>query len=327
MATETTLDQKEFRKALGAFATGVTVITGLAADGAPVGVTASSFNSVSLDPPMVLWSLAKNSRSLEAFKHSPYFAVHILALEQDELSNRFARSGADKFAGIPMEHGAGGVPLLTGCAARLQCRTAFQYEGGDHIIFVGEVVDMDRCDAPALVFQAGRYAMATAKPASHAFSVESEYPQDDDASFSENFTGYLLARAHFQFYSQLRSHLQTHGLSDTEYFVLSVLVVRDGRSIANFNERFSYTGHQVTQQLIARLEVKGLIRTSGPVDQHLCHLSEKGRNTTLHIIAAAKALESDMMARLGEWDAVALKNLLKQFILHTDPGLAHPWTA
>ncbi|WP_395407511.1 flavin reductase [Pseudoduganella sp. UC29_106] len=288
-----------------------------------MGVTANSFNSVSLDPPMVLWSLARSSRSLAAFTHSQHFSVHILAQDQDALSNQFARSGADKFAGLTLECGAGGVPLLTGCAARLQCRTAFQYEGGDHIIFVGEVVAMDRSDAPPLVFQAGRYAVATAKTAVQAFSAEA---QDDDASFSENFTGYLLARAHFQFYSQLRTHLQQHALSDTEYFVLSVLLVREGRSIGNFNERFSYTGHQVTMQLIARLEVKGLLRTVGPAGQQLCHLTEQGRAVTLRIIAAAKALEADMLARLGEWDAVALKNLLKQFILHTDPGLAHPWS-
>ncbi|MES2262785.1 MAG: flavin reductase family protein [Pseudomonadota bacterium] len=324
MATETPLDQKEFRKALGTFATGVTVITALAADGTPVGVTASSFNSVSLDPPMVLWSLAKNSRSLAAFTHSPYFAVHILAVEQDELSNRFAKSGADKFAGLAVQAGAGGVPLLPGCAARLQCRTTFQYEGGDHIIFVGEVVDLDRCDASPLVFHGGRYAVATTKTAGQAFSQEA---QDDDASFGENFTGYLLARAHFQFYSQLRTHLQQHALSDTEYFVLSVLVIRDGRSIANFNERFSYTGHKVTPQLIARLEVKGLVRTSGAAHEQVCYLSDAGRETTLRIIAAAKALEADMMGKMGEWDAVSFKNLLKQFILHTDPGLAHPWTA
>lgn len=324
MATDTPFDQQEFRKALGAFTTGVTVITGIAGDGAPVGVTANSFNSVSLDPPMVLWSLAKSSRSLAAFTQSQHFAVHILALDQDALSNRFARSGADKFAGLSLEHGAGGVPLLTGCVARLQCRTAFQYEGGDHIIFVGQVTAMDRRDAAPLVFQAGRYAVATAKTAAQALTDDL---QDENASFSENFMGYLLARAHFQFYSQLRSHLQQQGLSDCEYFVLSVLVVRDARSIDNFNARFSYTGHQVTPQLIARLEVKGLVRTVGPAGQQLCYLSEAGRTLTLRIIAAAKALEADMLGKLEEADAAALKNLLKQFILQSDPGLAHPWSA
>jgi 3-hydroxy-9,10-secoandrosta-1,3,5(10)-triene-9,17-dione monooxygenase reductase component len=183
---------------------------------------------------------------------------------------------------------------------------------------------MDRCDAAPLVFQAGRYAVASPKSAQQAFSQEQ---QDDDASFSENFTGYLLARAHFQFYSQLRGHMEQHGLSDNEYFVLSVLLVRDGRSIDNFNERFSYTGHQATPQLIARLEVKGLLQARGPAGEQLCYLTEQGRATTLRIVAAAKGLEADMMGRLGEWDAAALKNLLKQFILHTDPGLAHPWSA
>src|SRR5271155_3643349 len=122
-------DSREFRSALGAFTTGVTVVTAVGPDGARVGVTANSFNSVSLDPPMILWSLAKSSRSLAVFEQAAYWAVHILAAHQDDLSNHFAKSGADKFAGLDTETGAGGVPLLKDYATRLQCKTAFMYEG------------------------------------------------------------------------------------------------------------------------------------------------------------------------------------------------------
>jgi flavin reductase (DIM6/NTAB) family NADH-FMN oxidoreductase RutF len=149
-------DPREFRNALGSFATGVTIITTRDAEGAPVGITASSFNSVSLDPPLVLFSLARTARSLPAFAGAQHWAVHILRAEQEELCGRFARSGADKFAGLDFASGEGGAPLLGGCAARMQCRTAFRYEGGDHLIFVGEVLAFDRAEAPPLVFHAGR---------------------------------------------------------------------------------------------------------------------------------------------------------------------------
>ena len=143
MESSSRFDAREFRHALGAFTTGITIITAVGSDGARTGITANSFNSVSLDPPLVLWSLAKTSRSAPIFTSAKHWAVHILSAEQETLSDRFAKGAADKFAGVDTELGVGGVPLLTGCTARLQCKTSFQYEGGDHIIFVGEVLDID----------------------------------------------------------------------------------------------------------------------------------------------------------------------------------------
>src|ERR1700739_1521451 len=130
---------RQFRAALGTFATGVTIVTTRNAAGEDIGLTANSFNSVSLDPPMVLWSLARKSLSLPAFLHSGYFAVHVLSAEQEKLSMTFDTPGADKFAGLELRRGAGDIPLLPGCSAVFQCRMAFNYEGGDHVIFVGQV--------------------------------------------------------------------------------------------------------------------------------------------------------------------------------------------
>src|SRR5262245_16891948 len=145
-------DPRAFRSALSSFTTGVTIVTTREAAGRDIGLTVNSFNSVSLDPPMVLWSLARTSNSLGAFRASRRFAVHVLSAEQEPLSGRFARRGADRFEGLELERGEGGIPLLTGCAARFQCRTAFEYEGGDHVIFVAEVVEFDHDDRPPLVF-------------------------------------------------------------------------------------------------------------------------------------------------------------------------------
>lgn len=154
----TTIDPIEFRAALGGFATGVTAVTTLGDDGTPFGVTASSFNSVSLDPPLVLWSLAKTAQSMQAFSRAGHFAVHVLAANQDTLANHFARSGGDKFSSLKWEKGVLGSPLFAECASRFECRTVHQYEGGDHIIFVGEVVNFDRQDRDPLIFHQGSYA-------------------------------------------------------------------------------------------------------------------------------------------------------------------------
>ncbi len=160
----TMFDPKEFRAALGCFATGVTVITTRAPDGTPIGLTANSFNSVSLDPPMVLWSLARSAWSLPVFLNAQHWAVHVLAVDQEALSNRFARAGEDKFAGLDVRNSRRGVPLLADCAARFECRTALRQEGGDHIIFLGEVEAFERADRAPLVYLSGRYAEAMCRP-------------------------------------------------------------------------------------------------------------------------------------------------------------------
>lgn len=150
-------DKKEFRNTLGQFATGVTIITTLNAAKEPIGITVSSFNSLSMEPPMILWSLAKSAYSLPAFQHASHFNVHVLSAEQDQLSNSFARPGTDKFLNINYIKGLEGTPILNKCAALFECRTAHQYDGGDHIIFVGEVLEFNSSKKKPLVFHLGQY--------------------------------------------------------------------------------------------------------------------------------------------------------------------------
>ncbi len=153
-------DTRTFRDALGLFVTGVTVITARNEDGMPFGVTANSFNSVSMDPPLILWSLSRASRNLAAFQKARHFCVHILREDQSTLSRRFATSDVDKFEGVEFEPGEGGVPILPGSAARLECRTYAQHDGGDHVIFLGEVIRIAADhDARPLLFHGGRYAV------------------------------------------------------------------------------------------------------------------------------------------------------------------------
>jgi len=158
-------DALAFRNALGSFVTGVTIVTTRDRAGQDIGLTANSFNSVSLDPPMILWSLALISRNLPAFRQATWWAVHVLSSSQETLSGRFASKAADKFTGVPVTRGPGDIPMLEDCAARFVCRTAFEYEGGDHAIFVGEVLSFDRAGHPPLVYHQGRYGQVQASSA------------------------------------------------------------------------------------------------------------------------------------------------------------------
>ena len=156
MTTE--FDPKAFRRALGNFATGVTVITACTPEGVQTGVTANSFNSVSLDPALVLWSIMKTSGSVEIFEKASHFAINVLAADQIHLSNHFARPSDDKFAGIQYAAGLGNAPLLPDCAARFQCENYQRIDGGDHWILIGKVVAFDDIGRAPLLYHAGAYS-------------------------------------------------------------------------------------------------------------------------------------------------------------------------
>jgi 3-hydroxy-9,10-secoandrosta-1,3,5(10)-triene-9,17-dione monooxygenase reductase component len=146
-----------FRRAMSALGTGVTVVTTRAADGTPVGMTANSFNSVSLDPPLVLWSVRLASHSFPAFRESPRFAVGVLRESQQALAQQFARPSPDKFDGVELHDGLGGVPLIAGCAAYFECAVTAVHVAGDHAIFIGRVERCDEDDTAApLIFHRGR---------------------------------------------------------------------------------------------------------------------------------------------------------------------------
>lgn len=160
MGHDAAFDSRALRQVLGAFVTGVTVITTLDRDGKPHGLTANSFSSVSLDPPLILWSQSLTAPSHPVFRDADRFVVNILADDQVEVSNRFARGGADKFAGCATRPGLGGVPLIEGCSAYLECRRIDSFPGGDHVVFLGQVDRIERTGRQPLVFGGGRYLVA-----------------------------------------------------------------------------------------------------------------------------------------------------------------------
>jgi 3-hydroxy-9,10-secoandrosta-1,3,5(10)-triene-9,17-dione monooxygenase reductase component len=246
------LDSRALRNALGAFATGVTIVSTRNGEGQDIGITANSFNSVSLNPPMVLWSLSRTALSLPSFQQSPYFAVHVLAADQDDLSRRFATKGADKFQDIDVKRGHGNVPLIDGCTARFQCRTAFSYDAGDHIIFVGEVLAFDAYDRPPLLFHAGRYALAVEKIAPGAESTPVQPPVDPA---DHDFLFGLLGRAHNHMYQGIQTELGLGALSAEHLSELGLL----GKSRAG-GEGESGAGAQASNEAAAASRLVDAVR-------------------------------------------------------------------
>lgn len=151
-------DSKKFRHACGMFATGITIVTTTNDEGEPVGMTANSFASVSLDPPLVLWSVGSYAHSFPIFSNADHYAVHILHKDQKDLSNLFASRGQDKFSGLDWTAGEAGSPILPEYAVCFQCKMEHVYAGGDHNILVGRVMAFDdRENQDALLYFRGRY--------------------------------------------------------------------------------------------------------------------------------------------------------------------------
>ena len=157
--TADTIDSRAFRDALGRFATGITIVTIATRDG-PMGFTANSFASVSLDPPLVLWSPARSAARFPFYAAAQHYAIHVLGAEQSELSGRFVRGGAG-FDGLAHEAGAHDVPILPQALARFDCLQLATHDGGDHLIIVGRVLRASARDGQPLIFSQGGYGRFT----------------------------------------------------------------------------------------------------------------------------------------------------------------------
>ena len=297
-------DPRQLRNALGSFATGVTIITANDLESETyVGVTANSFNSVSLDPPLVLWSLARNARSLPAYQSSEYFAVNVLASDQTELANRFAAQRPDKFNDVEFEPGVGGVPLLSGCAAHFQCKSRFSYEGGDHVIFVGEVLQFDDLNRSGLVFYKGKYAVSHPHP---------QIDQTETGGFVDDYLHYLLLMAAYRFEENFRPITEQKGLNHYEWRVLAMLSDRSGRKLADLAQNAT-TSQSELEQVLDKMLRSNLIEMKGDAEPGY-YLTEDGNSQAIQLLAAAKAHEADKLSVLGTTEAQSLKESLKLLI-------------
>ncbi|MCX2525362.1 flavin reductase [Larsenimonas rhizosphaerae] len=298
-------DTRDFRSALGKFATGVTVITARDGDD-DHGVTASSFNSVSMDPPLILWSIDKGAYSLDAYRHAEHFVVNVLGNEQVDISNRFARRGEDKFAGIAIDKGLGDVARVTGAAAHFECRTWAVYEGGDHLIIVGEVLRYAyRNEGSALVFHNGRYAV----PEPHPLMLDVGETPAMDGRLGRHLL-YLMRQALAAYRGDFYPRLASLGVNDNEWRVLTLLA--DSGPLAA-----DVLARRVTQPLVeledtlAALSERGLL--SMDAARGVC-LTDAGQSLALRLLTMADDYERRLFESLAENEADALKSGLGRVI-------------
>lgn len=292
-------DARNFRQALGQFATGVTIVT-TAGDAGPVGVTANSFTSVSLDPPLVLWSLRRESSNLAAFQRAMHFAIHILAAEQTDLASHFARSASDKFASTEWTPGVGGAPLLPGVAARFECSRHAEHDGGDHVTFVGRVERYSCYDRAGLVFSQGRYALALNHPGQPSDLELSAHPRDD-------FFLPLLVRAYAYLQEAFVEHHVAEGVTTAQSRVLAFLATGSGAS-AQVIAAMTFLGESAAQDAIGKLVATGHIAPRPP---GALAITEKGAELLQRIISRAKAFEEEKLADLPAEDVAATRRVLK----------------
>jgi 3-hydroxy-9,10-secoandrosta-1,3,5(10)-triene-9,17-dione monooxygenase reductase component len=293
------VDQRAFRDALGSFVTGVTIVTTRDEAGADIGLTANSFNSVSLDPPMVLWSLALSSSNLAAFRSSRWWAVHILASEQEPLSGRFAQRSDEKFAGLALTRGPGDIPLLEGCAARFICRQAYEYEGGDHAIFVGQVLEFDRAGRPPLIYHEGRYGRVIAEAQDGEAGPEAE-------QFARRFLGHQLGRAYVALFGEVRREYRRRGLTTADYIVLTALGLGDGCTLPELLGHAERGGADLPHDAVHDAAARGLIVLQGD----FVRLAEAGRTLLVELTAVAQASQMRVEDQLTQGEIAMLRHLL-----------------
>jgi len=294
------LDPRAFRRALGQFATGVTVVTTM--EGAePVAITANSFSSVSLDPPLVSWSLRKVSRNLGAFQHAKHFAINVLAADQIDLSNRFSRSTIDKFGNCEWHPGQSGAPVFKGVAAQFECRLVGEYDGGDHVIFLGQVEHYRCFDRASLLFAQGRYALALDHPGAPSdLSIDAAaHPRDD-------FFLPLLVRAYSYLSGAFDEHRDAEGLDANQTRVLAFLATRPGAS-AEVIARLTFLGVAAVEDAIAKLVGLGCVAPRPP---GALAITRAGIDCLQRITARAHVFEEEHLLGLDPEDVAATRRVL-----------------
>ncbi|WP_286239284.1 flavin reductase [Neptuniibacter halophilus] len=313
--SDTAFDPRDFRRALSQFPTGVTVITTLDAEGNPVGVTASSFNSVSIEPALVLWSIDKGAHSLSAFENAKYFAVNVLGRDQVTTSNNFASRGEDKFANASYSEGLGGVPVLDDYAAQFECKTWAVYEGGDHLILVGEVAKYRYADTvEPLVFARGSYAISSQHP-EMINKPSGDSGTQIEGDFVKDYLLYLLRAGYQRFSANLYPKLQQEcDVSPEEWRILA-------RMANNPTQKISDLSAMVMQPEVALRETADWMVEKGMVvyaDPQTLQVTDKGAELALSLQNLALREEAALLSHLSDEQTADLKSTLQSLLEKLD---------
>ena len=256
---------------------------------------------------MVLWSLSRTSSSIDAFRNNAHFAVHILSADQESLSARFASKGVDRFAGLVLDRGPDGIPMLPDCMARFSCKVAYQYEGGDHVIFVGEILDFNHSARKPLVFHGGRYGQLL--PSQSAAAAE---PVNEFSNLSSDDLLYQVSNSYFRTRRAVIDELGAHGWTADEYAVLSIVGREGGLCIAEIVARSEeLRGQAISAAIVQKLMARGLLaEVESTEGQARVWLTADGRLAVMKLIAIRKSSEADVQGNLDPSEVQLLKHLL-----------------
>ena len=340
------------RQCLSRFATGVTIVATRGSDGRYVGLTANSFNSLSLDPPLILWSLADTASSLDVFKGQRFFSVSVLSVEQVGIARRFATRMTDRFRGIAVHEGLDGIPLIDGALAWFECERRTQVLQGDHWLFVGEVKRCASADGSPLIFRHGEFAIADslqlppgalarvglpgredtgagagqgagpgARPGQATDPDEPDGFEPGDQPFYEEYLPFLLARAGHQVAGGFHRQLRKHDLSMLSWRVLAALSSRDDWTIGELCAA-SLAKQPTISKLIDRLvQQRMVIRKGDPADARrvLISLTEHGHGSIEPVLQDAAAFNLSLLADFPPEELTGLKRLLRKMIARYPP--------
>lgn len=305
------IDTKEFRRALGNFATGVTVMTAQNSQGERVGMTANSFNSVSLDPALILWSIDKHSTSYRVFTEATHFAVNVLAATQIELSNRFARRSEDKFAGVTFELGYGQAPILQHCSATFECEKYAVHDGGDHWIMLGRVLRFTDHGRAPLVFHQGAYSAVMPHPSLNQKPILTAYDAaelDQQARLHHNIY-YLLTQAVRAYQNEYLPVQLSSGFRTSEARLLMLLESKHSMALAEIANAAAMPMHEIEQASIILVE-QGLL----DIDQDSYALTESGQQAAHSLFILAEQHQTRVFAKYSAEERDVFKRILKDLI-------------
>ncbi len=300
-------DPAAFRRSLGQFGTGVTVVTA-AADGKLVGMTANSFSSVSLEPPLVLWSAKRTSQSFATFAAATHFAVNVLASDQIPLSKHFGRSGGDKFVDVPWRAGIAGAPILDGILCSFECRKSAEYPGGDHLIMLGEVERFARYERNALLFAQGSYCVAAPFSDLPDQSLPTGRPL---ASGPMNeFMTALMYRAHGVLSAALDEGRQAEGLSVLQSRLMAAIETLPGSTLESLLPEL-FLGFNAAENTVHELMLMGIVDVGAKGE---LSLTREGRERNHALLERARAIEARELSSIPQSEITNCRSVLHRLV-------------
>ncbi|MCG7200244.1 flavin reductase [Marinobacter pelagius] len=311
-SANTDFDTRAFRRALGNFATGITVVTATAPDGRKAGVTANSFNSVSMDPPLILWSIDKRSSALDIFKASSHFAVNILASDQSDLSNNFAKPQDDKYANVEHLDGLGNAPIFEGVSGYFECETYEFVEGGDHWIIIGKVANFMDAGKPPLVYHQGAYSMVIPHPRFQKSSdpeAESQSACMLSSPLGDNLF-YLMIQAVNASHNNFVKQQLNAGMRNSESRLLLVLDSAGSQTTTAELQRAVAMPAREIEEAMHNLKNKGLLK--GDLHQH--ELTGAGHEKLKELWDIVRSEQERVFANLNDSELEIFKKALRMAV-------------